>query len=97
MNFEFHPQALAEYEQAAHYYASQQVGLEQHFMNAVEQTIQKILDAPESWFILKEDVRRCLTPTFPYAILYTTELDYVLIIAVMHCHRKPDYWHSRLR
>jgi hypothetical protein len=35
-------------------------------------------------------------PVFPYAVLYTIESDYVLIIAVMHCHRKPDYWHSRL-
>ena len=96
MNFEFHPQALAEYEEAAGYYANQQDGLEQQFMDAVERTIQKILDAPESWLILKEDVRRCLTPTFPYAVLYTVELDDVLIIAVMHCHRKPDYWHSRL-
>ena len=65
-------------------------------MDAVEQTIQKILDAPESWLILKEDVRRCLTPVFPYAVLYTIELDYVLIIAVMHCHREPNYWSHRL-
>jgi hypothetical protein len=96
MNYQFHPQALEEYAAAARYYAECQSGLEQRFMDAVEQTVQKILDAPESWLILKEDVRRCLTPIFPYAVLYTIESGYVLIIAVMHCHRKPDYWHSRL-
>jgi hypothetical protein len=28
--------------------------------------------------------------------LYTIENDYVLIIAVMHCHREPGYWHHRV-
>ncbi len=26
----------------------------------------------------------------------TIEKDYVLIIAVMHCHREPGYWHHRV-
>jgi hypothetical protein len=37
-----------------------------------------------------------LTRVFPYAVLYTIELDYVLIIAVMHTHREPGYWRRRL-
>jgi toxin ParE1/3/4 len=32
---------------------------------------------------------------FPYGILYTIEPDYILILAVMHCSRKPGYWKSR--
>lgn len=34
---------------------------------------------------------------FPYAILYSIEADYVLIMAVMHCHREPGYWKNRSR
>ncbi|MFN6535163.1 MAG: hypothetical protein RM021_002155 [Nostoc sp. EkiNYC01] len=45
--------------------------------------------------MLDEDVRRCLTRKFPYAILYTIGPDYILILAVMHCCREPGYCKSR--
>ena len=96
MRYEFHPDALAEYEEAARYYAGCQEGLVLRFIAAVEHTVRQILEAPERCRILEEDIRRCLTRVFPYAILYTLEKDYVLIIAVMHCHREPGYWHQRV-
>ena len=96
MRVELHPEALAEYEEAAHYYAGCQQGLELRFIDAVEHAIGKILEAPKRWRILEEDIRRCLTRVFPYAVLYTVEADYVLIIAVMHCHREPGYWRRRM-
>ena len=37
-----------------------------------------------------------MTYTFPYGILYTVERDSILILAVMHCSRKPGYWKRRL-
>lgn len=96
MRLEFHPEALAEYGDAARYYSECQPGLEIRFINAIEHVIQQILDAPQAWRILEEDVRWHLTRVFPYAVLYTIEEDYVLIIAVMHCHREPGYWQKRI-
>jgi len=29
---------------------------------------------------------------FPYKLLYSVEKDHVLVIAIAHQHRKPDYW-----
>lgn len=97
MRCEFHPDALAEYEAAARHYAGCQEGLELRFMASVEAVVQQIAAAPERWRIFEQDVRRCLTKVFPYAILYTIEPHHVLIIAVMHCHREPGYWRTRLR
>ena len=51
--------------------------------------------APQQWLILEDDVRRCLTRIFPYAIPYSIESDYLLIIAVVHCHRELGYWRHR--
>jgi toxin ParE1/3/4 len=90
VRFEFHPDALAEYEEAARHYAACQAGLELRFIGAVEHAIHLILDAPNIWGIFEEDIRRCLTRIFPYAILYTVEPNHVLIIAVMHSHREPS-------
>jgi len=48
------------------------------------------------WRKFDEDVRRCLTRVFPYAILYTIEEDYILIVAVAHFSREPGYWKYRI-
>lgn len=97
MRHEFHPEALDEYEDAARYYAGRQEGLELRFISCVESAIRRISDAPLQWRCFEEDVRRCLTHVFPYGILYTIESDYILIIAVMHCSRKPGYWRHRIK
>ncbi|HKY09023.1 MAG TPA: type II toxin-antitoxin system RelE/ParE family toxin [Candidatus Binatia bacterium] len=96
MRYEFHPEALEEYEEAALYYSEHDFGLGLRFIEAVEQTIQRILQAPNRWRVIDEDVRRCLTRIFPYGVLYTVEPDFVLIIAVMHCSREPGYWKQRI-
>jgi toxin ParE1/3/4 len=96
MRYEFHPEALAEYEEAARYYAGCQEGLDLRFIASVEAAVRQVAAAPERWRLIEQDVRRCLTKVFPYAILYTIEPDYVLVIAVMHCHREPGYWRRRV-
>jgi len=97
MRFEFHPDALAEYADAARYYAGCQAGLELRFIACVESAIRRILENPGRGSFFDRDARRCLTHIFPYAILYTIEPDYVLIVAVMHCHREPGFWRTRLK
>ena len=95
MRYEFHPEALAEYEAAALYYAERDPAVAWRFVAAVEDAIDRIVDAPMRWRPLDEDVRRCLTKVFPYGVLYTIEPEYVLILAVMHCSRRPGYWKHR--
>lgn len=97
MRHEFHPAALTEFEDAARFYADCQVGLEVRFMACVEAALNQISNAPTRSRVFEEDVRRCLVQVFPYAVLYSIESDYVLIIAVMHCSREPGYWQHRIR
>jgi plasmid stabilization system protein ParE len=96
MRIAFHPQALAEFEDAARYYEERQSGLGLRFYTSVEAALQRIAESPVQWPVLEQDVRRCLTRVFPYAVLYTVEPDFVLIVAVMHCHQKPGYWRARI-
>jgi hypothetical protein len=40
--------------------------------------------------------RRKLLSRFPYGLLYhCPEPDWIKVVAVMHLHRKPDYWRDR--
>ena len=94
----FHPEALAEYEEAARYYAERQPDLDLRFIAAVEDAIARVCEAPERWRVFGGgEVRRHLTRVFPFGILYTVEPDYVLIVAVAHCSREPGYWRHRPR
>ncbi len=95
MRHEFHPEAYAEYEEAARYYAGRDRDLANRFIAAVEEAIERVLDSPTRWRIVDEDVRRCFAHVFPYAVLYTIEPEFVLIVAVMHCSREPGYWKAR--
>lgn len=46
MRYEFHPEALDEYNEAGHYYAQRQPGLDLRFIASVEETIERILEDP---------------------------------------------------
>jgi len=96
MNWDFHPEALEEYESAALYYAEQDVDLQLRFIESIENAIERILESPTRWRVIDEDVRRYIAHVFPYGILYTIEDDFVLIIAVMHFSREPGYWKDRI-
>jgi toxin ParE1/3/4 len=43
-----------------------------------------------------KDARRSLLPRFPYSLCYVISDEIVIILAVAHHRREPDYWHSRL-
>ncbi len=92
----FHPDARLEYREAAAFYDSRRPGLGAVFSLEIEAAIKRILDTPDRWRCIEQDVRTCRTHTFPYAILYTIEANSVLIIAVMHLRREPGYWRNRL-
>lgn len=75
MQYKFHPDALMEYREAALWYSNRERTLALRFTKSIEETIRRIVEAPERWRVIDEDVRRCLAPTFPFAILYTIEKD----------------------
>ena len=96
MTYSFHPEARAEFKEATIYYSEKNPSLASAFYTEVENTIGKIVENPNLYRVIDEDVRRCLAKRFPYAILYTIEDNYILILAVMHCSREPSYWKHRV-
>lgn len=97
MKYRFADEALAEYISAGQYYNRQVPGLGDEFADAIEAGVRAITMAPLAWRIVEEDVRRYLIQRFPYGIYYTMEEDVIVIWAVRHLHRDPDYWQERRR
>ena len=91
----FHPDAEAEMIEAAVYYEEQQPELGRRFLASVQDAINRILFNPHLYPVVDRDVRRCLTKTFPFGVLFRELPNKVVIMAVMHLHRDPDYWKNR--
>jgi len=96
MDVVFLAPAQAEFAEAVVYYNAQRDGLGEEFAEEVQRTIARIREYPEAWSLLSRRTRRCPTKRFPYGIIYQIRGNTLLIIAVMHLHRAPHTWRSRL-
>ena len=88
--------AQAELDDAIAWYASQAPGLGDAFLIETLKTLKLIEQYPKAWHPLTQQVRRCRLRRFPYSVIYAQEGSDLLVLALAHQHRKPDYWRTRL-
>jgi toxin ParE1/3/4 len=91
----FHPEAIAEAEAAAQFYAECQKGLDARFVAALDDAIDRICRNPEIYREVETGVRKCRLMRFPYGVIFREQKETIEIIAVMHLRRKPGYWKAR--
>ena len=91
----FHPDAEAEMISAAVYYEGLQADFGRRFLASVQDAVNRVSVNPDLYATVELDVRRCLTRTFPFGVLFRVQADVILIMAVMHLHRDPAYWKNR--
>lgn len=91
----FHPDAESEMIEAAAFYETQQPALGRRFLASVQEVITRISVTPRLYPIVELDVRRCLTKTFPFGVLFRERPGKIVVMAVMHLHRDPDCWKNR--
>lgn len=96
MKIEFLKAAQTELDEAFNWYEAQQLNLGIQFLNEFDNALRRIVVYPESYALLGSDIRRCLIKRFPYGVWYGIDTDTIVIVAVAHLHRKPNYWTKRL-
>ncbi|MCK7520248.1 MAG: type II toxin-antitoxin system RelE/ParE family toxin [Ignavibacteriales bacterium] len=84
--------AKNELDDAVTFYETELAGLGRLFKEEIKSSVSRIKEHPEAWSIEKGDVRKALLHRFPYKILYSIEKDHIVILAIAHQHRKPNYW-----
>ena len=89
-------EAQRELEDAADFYNRECPGLGYEFADEIYRAIDRIEDNPVAWQPLSQRTRRCLTHRFPYAVIYQLRPELILVVAIMHLHRHPDTWKSRV-
>jgi len=96
MNCEFLEEARDEFLEAALYYESKEPGLGKRLRQEVSHVIERILADPCLWRERPGGYRRVNCPVFPYYVAYFIRADTIVIAAVAHGHRRPDYWKDRM-
>ena len=91
----FHPEAVAELEDASIVYESRAAGLGKSFAAEVQLTITLIQRFPDTGLTVGHLRRRVVVPRFPYSLIYRHHTDAIIILAVSHQRRKPGYWRRR--
>ena len=95
MNIEFLPIAKLELDDAIEYYELQLEGLGKRYKEEVRSSLKRISIFPIAWTLIRPNIRKCVMHKFPYNILYSIDKNTILIIAIAHHHRQPDYWVKR--
>jgi hypothetical protein len=89
--------AEIELDEAVRWYDGQAQGLGTSFLIEVLSSVTRIADYPDAWPSLGPDLRRCRLTRFPYGLIYALENGDIVVVALAHLHREPDYWRDRLR
>jgi hypothetical protein len=95
MDYYFHSSAEEELFEAIEYYEECSEGLGLEFVREVYSSIQNIISYPSAWPPLSKNTRRCIINRFPYGVIYQEKREEIYIIAVMHLHKRPEYWENR--
>lgn len=96
MTSDFLPEAAAEFYDTADQYEFRQEGLGARFRGEVLEVCRLIVQQPSLWRERSGGYRRVNCPVFPYYVAYFIRGDLILVAAVAHGHRHPDYWKDRL-
>ncbi len=91
----FTPPARSELSDAVIFYEMQHPGLGARFKREVRASIQRLVEFPESASPAGSDIRKTFIRAFPYKVIYSLEGDFILILAIAHQHRLPEYWIHR--
>ena len=87
--------AEVEYTQSLRWYAERNIEAARDFDAEFDRALGLIAAHPERYPMCDQRHRFFLMRRFPYQIIYRIQSQQVVIIAVAHTARKPDYWAAR--
>ena len=93
---EFHPEVTNDIKGSYIWYEDKLQGLGNRFLNELEEGYTSIQNFPDTWANFQYEFKRYILNKFPFSILYKVTEEKIVVVAVMHNSRKPNYWLDRL-
>ena len=82
--------------EAALYYEEADDQLGGTFLDDIQHAIDSVRDHPELGVAIAYGFRRALVRRFPFSIVYFVEVEEIVVVAVAHHRRGPEYWKGRV-
>jgi toxin ParE2 len=82
---------------AVAYYNRIRLELGSKFKSAVNAAFDQVEMWPQGCAKVSGDVRICRIKGFRYGLVYVHRETEIVVVAVMHLHRRPGYWKRRLK
>jgi toxin ParE2 len=95
MKHRFLAKAASEYADAAAYYASEDPNLAVELERDIDGALDFLSGFPLAAKRLDANYRSHKLRRFPYCLIYRLDGDEIVVVAVAHVARRPDYWRSR--
>ena len=97
MTFRFLAPAEAELLEGISYYGAIRPELGTRFEQAVAEAVRSAVAHPERGAPRSKNTRRWLVRSFPFGVIYKVGESEVLIVAVAHQRKRPEYWAGRIK
>jgi len=98
MAFELDDAAEAEFYGIVDHYKQHDKSLSYDFIQEFDNAVQHLIRFPNAGHPYLHETKRVFLNRFPYAIVYKIYHDeLIMVFAIMHLKRKPDYWEKRLQ
>jgi plasmid stabilization system protein ParE len=92
---EFLPEAQCDAEEAIRFYERRAPGLGARFRAEIESVCAAIVRQPLLWSERVGGYRRVNIPGFPYYVAFVIRGERIVVAALGHAARHPDYWKRR--
>jgi len=96
VNLRVEPAAAVDVARAIHWYELQSPGLGPEFLRSIDACFERIQRAPEAGILTIESVRRTAVRRFPFLVFYLVESEGIVVLAVIHAARDPEWIQRRL-
>jgi toxin ParE1/3/4 len=85
-------EAEKELQDTIDYYNDQLLGLGDQFYYEILKAFDQILSFPLGWTKATEKTRKFILKRFPYLVLYVVHEQEIVVNAIAHQHRHPDFY-----
>lgn len=96
MRAKFIAPAQREFLKEVIYYNEQASGLGAAFVREIEEATARALAFPEAGSLATKNTKRVFVKRFPFSVVYRPDREGIVVFAVAHHSRQPEYWVSRV-
>jgi hypothetical protein len=97
VNVRFLTLAQQEVDEAVVWFDERVEGKGMDFLDELDRVVRLVKAYPFAGTEIELEIRRSLFARFPYALIYGIEEQTIVVIAVAHSHRVPNYWVKRFQ